>query len=66
VVPHLMAVAFSVVGIGSPVVSVEAELQESLVVPARGLDELYLLSSSEEESKAVQHCVVVPPAAAHL
>jgi len=65
VVPHGKAVACSVVDGDSPVVLVEAALEESLVVPAWGLDELDRLSSSMEESEAAQHCVVVPLAATH-
>ena len=37
---YWMAVAWSFVGSGSPVVSVEAKSEQSLVVPAWGLDEL--------------------------
>jgi len=65
VVPHLMSVACSVVDGDSPVVLVEAKSQESLVVLVWGLDELDLLSSSEEDLKAAHCCVVVPPAATH-
>jgi len=66
VVHHWIAVACSVVDGDSLVVLVEAKLEESLVVPAWGLDESDLLSSSVEKSEAAQHCVVVPPAATYL
>jgi len=65
-VSYWMAVVWSFVGSNSPVVSVEAESQQSLVVLAWGLYESDQSSSSMGESKAVQHYAVVPLAAAHL
>jgi len=63
---YWMAVAWSFVGSGSLVVSVEAESEQSLVVPAWGLYGSDRLSSSMGESEAAQRCAVVPLAAAHL